>query len=85
MTYHCGNCGEAFDTKGAKRRHKAECQVEYDPDYVPYRATPEIRCRAAEEWNALATPNDVNAAEYTRRHLANMSPGRRAQLEREWA
>lgn len=65
MTYSCGHCGASFDSKGAKRRHKLDCtrtlaDPEGSDDYGDedhfsrvQHVTPEIKARAAAEWEAM--------------------------------
>lgn len=80
--YSCGGCGQRFSTKGAKHRHKEECDLEAF-DYPPPVVSPELKARAAAEWAAM--PLEMTAVQYARAHGAALSPERRAELEKEWA
>lgn len=64
--YFCAGCGTRFATKGEKRRHKAECGqalTDFEPFadqpcadedlYSRSHSNPEIRARAAAEWEAM--------------------------------
>lgn len=66
LAFMCGNCGERFASKGAKKRHKQDCAPDAgelptggdercdDQDlYTRYRPTAEIKARAAAEWAAM--------------------------------
>lgn len=64
--FMCGNCGQRFASKAAKRRHKGECAPDAlenetsdddicPPEYLYGRShsTPEVRARADAEWQAM--------------------------------
>lgn len=68
LPFLCGNCGERFATKGAKRRHKANCAPDAgeavalnddgrgDDEHAyghRHHITPEIKARANAEWAAM--------------------------------
>lgn len=74
-TFMCGNCGQRFASKRAKRRHKetcapgaAELQPVTDDErcddadlYSRYRTPPRIKARADAEWRAMNWKGELPA------------------------
>lgn len=72
-TFMCGNCGERFASKNAKRRHKADCapgskelspadpsaQTDDADLYGRVYVSPENKRRAAAEWAAMDWKGDL--------------------------
>lgn len=72
--FMCGTCGERFGNKNAKRRHKLAC-------------APVASSFAPVDPNEVTDDADLYGfgPAQARRHLASLSPERRALLESEWA